>query len=161
MWIEHNIMYYVQCTQCFVWGVEGETTYFTKKTKKRVRALFSTFYVFSWYKLTYVNSLEQPKHWTLIQTKDKWLFKSGKGPSSKFIELVDFNAAARDMIKQFALFQGHRKFKEIIHLRSIIQLKAAVANHVSAQGLSSLVAPSSLQSHATMNASDRDIWNKA
>ena len=109
----------------------------------------------------FLPTMDQPKHGQLLHAKDKWLFRSGKGPSLKFIELVDFEAVARDMIKQFTLFQGHRKFKDIIHLRSVIQLKKAVANHVSAKGLSSLVSPSSVQAHSSLNPTDKSIWDQA
>ena len=104
----------------------------------------------------FLPTMDQPRHGQLLQTTDKWLFKSGKGPSTKYIKLLDFQSVARDMIKQFTLFQGHRKFKDIIHLRSIIKLKAAVANHVSAQGLSSLIAPFSLHAHSSMNKFDKE-----
>ena len=105
--------------------------------------------------------MDQPKHCQLLHARTKWLFRSGRGPSLKFIELVDFEAFARDMIKQVTLFQGHRKFKDILHLRSVIQLKAAVANHVSAKRLSSLISPSSVQAHSSLNANDKHIWDKA
>ena len=109
----------------------------------------------------FLPTMDQPKHGQLLQSKDKWLFRSGKGSSTKFVELLDFNSVARDMIKHFTLFQGHRRFKDILHLRSTIQLKSAVANHVSAKGLSSLLAPSSVQAHSSMSPNDRKIWNDA
>ena len=96
-----------------------------------------------------------------MESKDKWFFKSGKGTSTKIIELLDFNSVARDMIKQFVLFPGHKRFKDILHLRSVIQLKAAVANHVSASGLSTLVPPSTIDSHTTMTPADKAIWDAA
>ena len=105
--------------------------------------------------------MDQPKHGYLIQSKDKWLFKSGKGPTFTYIELLDFNAVARDMIKQLVLFQGHKRFKDILHLKSSIQLKAAVARHVSAAGLSNLIPPPSVDSHPKMSPQDKEIWDAA
>ena len=55
-------------------------------------------------------TMDQPKHGSLFQTKDKWFFKSGKGTSVKIIELIDFHSVARDMIKDFVLFQGHKRY---------------------------------------------------
>ena len=109
----------------------------------------------------FLPNMGQPRHGQLIQSKDKWLFKSGKGPSVKYIELLDFHAVARDMIKQLALFQGHKRFKDIIHLRSVIQLKASVARHVSASGLSNLIPPTSVDSHSKMSPQDKVIWDAA
>ena len=65
------------------------------------------------------------------------------------------------MIKHFILFKGHPKFKDILHIRSIIQLKTAVANHASAHGLKILVSPSSPLAHWDMDSSDKGIWDKA
>ena len=109
----------------------------------------------------FLPTMDQPKHGQLIQTRDKWLFRSGKVSSTKFIELLDFHAVARDMIKHFTLFQGNRKFKDVLHLRSIIHLKSAVANYVSVKGLTSLIAPSSVQAYSKMSEMYRKIWNKA
>ena len=109
----------------------------------------------------FLPTMDQPKHGILIKSTDKWLFQSGKGPSSKIIELVDFHTVARDMIKQFVLFQGHKKFRDILHLRSIIKLKASVARHVSAAGLSNLIPPTSVEHHSKMSPHDKAIWDSA
>ena len=109
----------------------------------------------------FLPSMDQPKHGILMESKDKWFFKSGRGANTKIIELLDFHSVARNMIKQFVLFQGHKRFKDILHLCSIIQLKSAVANHVSASGLSTLVPPSTVDSHSSMPPSDRSIWDAA
>jgi len=42
-----------------------------------------------------------------------------------------------------------------------LQLRDSVLRHVSAHGLSSLVAPSSLKSHSTLSPSDKIIWDNA
>ena len=65
------------------------------------------------------------------------------------------------MIKEFELFRGHKRFKEIHHLQSIIQLKAAVARHVSAKGLTTLVSPKSLHDHQRLTSADKQIWDDA
>ena len=109
----------------------------------------------------YLPTMDQPKHGHLVKSTDKWLFKSGKGSTLKYVELLDFNSVARDMIKNFVLFEGHRRFKDILHLRSIIKLKAAVARHVSAAGLSNLIPPTSVDSHTKMSPKDKEIWDAA
>ena len=96
----------------------------------------------------FLPTMEQPKHGTLLQSGEKWLFQSGKRASSKIVELLDFHSVARDMIKQFVLFPGHKRFRKILHFRSIIQLKASVAKHVSASGLTNLLPPPSVESHS-------------
>ena len=107
----------------------------------------------------FLPTMDRPKHGMLIRDEDKWGFRCDKGSTSKLYELVDFYSTVRDMIKEIILFQGHKHFKEIFHLRSTIQLKSAVANHVSARGLSSLVSPNSLRDHRTMIPSDKKIWD--
>ena len=109
----------------------------------------------------FLPTMDQPKHGYIVQSNDKWLFKSGKGTSVKYIELLDFHSVARDMIKNFVLFEGHRRFKDILHLKSVIKLKAAVARHVSAVGLSNLIPPTSVDSHAKMSPKDKEIWDAA
>ena len=109
----------------------------------------------------YLPTMEKPKHGTLLYTADKWYFKFGKGASASIKELMDFHFTARNMIKDFNLFQGHRRFKDIYHLRSTIQLKAAVAHHVSAHGLQTLVPPQSPCDHSSMSPSDKQIWDAA
>ena len=109
----------------------------------------------------FLPTMDQPKHGYLIDSNDKWLFQSGKGSTLKYIELLDFHAVARDMIKNFNLFEGHKRFRDILHLRSVVKLKAAVARHVSATGLSNLIPPTSLDQHAKMSPQDKDIWDAA
>ena len=109
----------------------------------------------------FLPTMDQPKHGYLISSNDKWLFKSGKGSTLKIIELLDFHSVARNMIKNFFLFQGHKRFKDILHLRSVVQLKAAVARHVSASGLSNLIPPASVDHHSKMSPQDKEIWDAA
>ena len=47
----------------------------------------------------FLPNMDQPRHGQLLHANDKWLFKSGKGQSTKYIELLDFQSVARDMIK--------------------------------------------------------------
>ena len=105
--------------------------------------------------------MDKPKHGSLVHMDSKWFFKSGKGASSQLTELLDFPSVARDMIKKFILFQGHRRARDIQHLRSTIQLQSAVARHVSAEGLSSTVSPSTLKDHSDMSTKDKSIWDAA
>ena len=45
--------------------------------------------------------------------------------------------------------------------RTQFQLRDCVLRHVSAHGLTSLVAPSSLKTHSSLNSTDKSIWDEA
>jgi len=59
------------------------------------------------------------------------------------------------------LFKGHTKFCCVYNTRTQVQLRNCVLRHVSAHGLTSLIAPSYLKSHLTMNMNDKTIWDNA
>ncbi len=59
------------------------------------------------------------------------------------------------------LFHGHTKFRRVYHARAQVQLRDCILQHVSAHGLTSLVAPSSLKQHLNMNHGDKNIWDAA
>ena len=104
---------------------------------------------------------EKPKHGSLFSANDKWFFKHGRGTSATITEIQEFYSTARKMIKDYVLFQGHQKFKDILHLRLVVQIKQVVAKHVSANGLETLIAPQSLSAHDSMSPSDKAIWYAA
>jgi hypothetical protein len=59
------------------------------------------------------------------------------------------------------IFRGHSKFKRVYNTRHQVQLQDSILRHVSAHGLTSLVAPSSLKTHSSMSSSDKAIWDDA
>jgi hypothetical protein len=59
------------------------------------------------------------------------------------------------------LFRGYTKFCWVYQTCSQVQLCHCVLRHVSAYGLSSLVAPSPLKNIATFFSDDQDIWRVA
>jgi hypothetical protein len=58
-------------------------------------------------------------------------------------------------------FRGHTKFCRVYHAKNQIQLCDCVLHHVSAHGLMSLVAPSSLKQHTKLTSTDKIIWDAA
>ncbi len=59
------------------------------------------------------------------------------------------------------LFRGHTKFCQVYTARNQAQLRDSVLRHVSAHGLTSLLAPSSLRYHNTMLPTNKTIWDAA
>jgi hypothetical protein len=64
------------------------------------------------------------------------------------IILHNFEANCQELIDTGQLFKGHAKFHNIYATWSQISLQDTVLRHVSAHGLQSLLAPSSLKHHA-------------
>jgi hypothetical protein len=58
-------------------------------------------------------------------------------------------------------FKGHTKFSRVYQARNPAQLKECIIRHVSAHGLQSLFAPSSLKHHQSMSSTDKLIWDDA
>ena len=101
----------------------------------------STFTNNQWYKtlplwishecktILFLPTMDKPKNAYLISTQDKWLFKSRRGYENHYIELLNFHTVARDMIKQFVIFEGHKRFQDILHVRTTItSLKQLLQN---------------------------------
>jgi hypothetical protein len=107
--------------------------------------------------------MTKPRHGKLRCSRDKnWVFCPGYLLDiTQGIPLPDLSANCQHLIDTGQLFQGHCKFLCIYNARAQIQLRDCVLQHVSAHGLSSLVAPSSLRAHSKMSDSDKEIWNAA
>jgi hypothetical protein len=59
------------------------------------------------------------------------------------------------------LFRGHAKFRRVYNTRNQVQLRDCVLRHVSAHGLMSIIAPTSLKHHMNMTSNDKCIWDAA
>jgi len=107
----------------------------------------------------FLDSMSKPRHGTLRCTSDNWYFFPGK--STEGILLPDFQANCQSLLDSGQLFRGHTKFKNVYDVRSQLSLRTSVLRHVSAHGLKSLFAPTSLNSHKSMDSNDKVIWDAA
>ena len=80
---------------------------------------------------------------------------------SKSQRLSDLSAKVQNLLDTGQLFRGHTKFARVYQARQQTHLKTCVLCHVSAHGLKSLLAPSSLKHHHNMSSEDKDIWDAA
>ncbi len=107
--------------------------------------------------------MSKPKHGKLVLHSDnQWYFCTGRSLDiSSGILLTDFLANCQTLLDTGQLFRGHAKFSRVYNARAQLQLRDNVLRHVSAHGLSSLIAPSSLKSHLHMSPEDKQIWDHA
>jgi hypothetical protein len=107
--------------------------------------------------------MTKPRHGKLhMDSKNQWIFCAGKNEDlSTGTLLEDFVSNCQSLLDTGQLFRGHTKFNKVYHTRNQIQLRDNVLRHVSAHGLTSLIAPTSLQSLSKLNDSDRKIWEDA
>jgi hypothetical protein len=77
------------------------------------------------------------------------------------IPLANLEANCQELIDTGQLFKGHSKLKNLYVARSQISLRTSVLRHVSAHGLQSLLAPSSLKHHSKLSSTDKQIWDAA
>jgi hypothetical protein len=105
----------------------------------------------------FLSSMSKPRHGKLDISSDdnNWYFYPGK--TIQGILLPDFNANCHDLLDTAQLFRGHAKFKNVYDARTQLSLRDCVVRHVSAYGLTSLIAPSSLKHHAKMSPEDKAI----
>lgn len=75
--------------------------------------------------------------------------------------MPNFIADCQTLLDTGQLFQGHTKFRRVYQTRNQVQLRDNVLHHVTAHGLSSLVAPASLKQISKMTESDQVIWHAA
>jgi hypothetical protein len=80
---------------------------------------------------------------------------------SNGILLKDLSATFQHLMDTGQLFCSHAKFHRVYNAGTQVQLKECVLRQLSAHGLSSLVAPTSLKSHTTMPSTDKSIWDAA
>jgi hypothetical protein len=108
----------------------------------------------------FLHSMSKPRHGRLdLTSDDHWYFYPGK--SKDGILLSDLSANCQHLMDTAQLFKGHAKFKNVYDARAQLSLKACVLRHVSAHGLQSLLAPTSLRQHAKMSPNDKQIWDSA
>jgi len=111
----------------------------------------------------FLPEISKPRHGTLLcDTGQNWFFCPGAiKDSSKFIPLPDLVATCQALLDNANLFRGYAKFKRVYQARFQVQLKTCVLRHVSAHGLTSLLAPSSLKQISKLNSPDQSIWQAA
>jgi hypothetical protein len=108
----------------------------------------------------FLHSMTKPRHGTLQCSLDnQWSFVPGKGTTTSSIMLNDLLANCQELIDTGQLFRGHAKFKNVYDTQNQLSLRDCVLRHVSAHGLKSLVAPSSLKAHQKLDTDDQQIWN--
>ena len=111
----------------------------------------------------FLSNMQKPKHGKLYQNSDsEWVFCPGNSVNvTNGIVLPDLSATIQQLLDSGQIFKGHAKFKRVYSARAQLQLRDCVLRHVSAHGLSSLVAPSSLKSHSKLSPSDKSVWDDA
>jgi hypothetical protein len=107
----------------------------------------------------FLESMSRPRHGVLRFQTENWYFFPGK--STEGILLSDLQANCQELLDTGQLFRGHAKFKNVYDARSQISLRDCVLRHVSAHGLKSLLAPTSLKSHSSLDPEDKIIWDAA
>jgi hypothetical protein len=108
----------------------------------------------------FLTTMSKPCHGTSqCGSNNVWYFYPGK--STEGIELSDLTANCQALIDTGQLFRGHAKFRNVYNARNQVCLTECVLRHVSAHGLKSLVAPTSLKAHSSMDPGDQVIWNEA
>lgn len=96
----------------------------------------------------FLNLMPKPCHGTLqLSSLDTWTFVPGKNATTTDIDLPDLSATCQSLMDSGQLFRGHAKFKNVFDTRNQLSLHTCVLRHVSAHGLKSLLAPSSLKAH--------------
>jgi hypothetical protein len=107
----------------------------------------------------FLSTMIEPRHGKLRQdSSQNWIFCPGNLVDiTQGIPLLDLPANFQTLSDTGQLFRGHCKFRCVYNARAQVQLRNCVLRHVSAHGLTSLVAPSSLKNHAKLNESDRSI----
>jgi hypothetical protein len=111
----------------------------------------------------FLTHMSKPRHGKLVMHSDnQWYFCPGRSMDiSSGIMIPDFLANCHNLIATGQMFRGHAKFGRVYNARAQLQLRDNVLRHVSAHGLSSLIASSSLKSHLKMSPEDKQIWDHA
>jgi len=111
----------------------------------------------------FLSNMTKPKHGKLYSNNTgEWYFCAGKNTDiNKGILLSDLTANSHYLLESGQLFRGHAKFQRVFQARDQLLLKQCVLRHVSAHGLQSLVAPSSLKHNSSMTEGDKKIWDDA
>jgi hypothetical protein len=111
----------------------------------------------------FLPNMSKPRHGRLhVDSDNNWSFSPGTSTDiTKHIPLPDLLANGRTLLENAQLFRGHTKFRRVYQARNQLNLRTCILRHVSAHGLTSLVAPTSLKQHEKMSSTDREIWNAA
>jgi len=109
----------------------------------------------------FLNNIPKPRYGTLQIEDDNWIFYPGKQTNTNGINLPDLEANCHELLESGQLFRGHAKFRNVYDTRNQLSLQQCVLRHVSAHGLQSLIAPSSLKQHLKMSPSDKAVWDAA
>ncbi len=111
----------------------------------------------------FLTEMSKPKHGRLYMHDDnQWYFCFGNTSDiTKGVLLSDLPANCQRLLDSGQLFRGHTKFSRVYKVRHQAQLHNSVLRHVSAHGLDSLIAPSSLKYHSSMSSNDKSIWDAA
>ena len=112
--------------------------------------------------ILFLDNMSKPRHGVFRQSgpDSEWFFYSGKSTVNG-IALPDLSANFQTLADTGQLFKGHKKFKNVYDVRAQLGLCDCVLRHVSAHGLKSLLAPTSLCAHASMDPNDKAIWDSA
>jgi hypothetical protein len=106
----------------------------------------------------FLHAMSKPRHSTLqLDHNNDWYFYAGKSTVGTL--LPDLSANLQTLLDTGQLFRGHTMFKTVYDTCTQLGLHDCVLRHVSVHGLTSLIAPPSLQAHRTMNSNDRRIWD--
>ena len=88
-----------------------------------------------------------------------WYFYPGK--STDGILLPDLSANCQHLLDTGQLFHGHAKFKNVYATKNNHSLRDCVLRHVSAYGLKSFLAPTSLKQQQHLDPQDKQVWDLA
>jgi hypothetical protein len=93
--------------------------------------------------------MSKPRHGKLHRTTDgHWFFSPGVSTDiTRRISLPNFEENCHTLLDSAQLFRGHSEFQGVYQARNQVQLHTCVLHHVSAHGLTSLIAPTSLKNH--------------
>jgi hypothetical protein len=109
----------------------------------------------------FLHQMSKPRHGKLRQlVEDNWVFLPGKTIKNG-IPLPNLLENCHQLLESGQLFKGHVKFKTVYDRQNQGSLRDCILHHVSAYGLKSLVAPTSLKSHANIDLDDKIIWDAA
>ncbi len=108
----------------------------------------------------FLQNMSKPRHGKLFQNDaQEWIFCPGTSTDlSKGVLLPNLSATCQNLIDTGQLFRGHTKFRRVYQTRNQVQLRDTVLRHVTAHGLSSLVAPVSLKQIQKMSTGDQEVW---
>jgi len=107
----------------------------------------------------FLEKMSKPRHGTLQLVSNEWQFYPGK--SHDGILLPDLQASCQHLLDTGQSFCGHAKFKNVYNTSTQVSLRDCVLCHISAHGLKSLVPPTSLKAHKSLDADEKLIWDQA